>query len=380
MNKVINQVRTINIISKILDPTMHKKRLYSIGNAVFGALYADRLMISKIGRSLSNLRGSSPKHSIKAVDRLIGNPKFNLQNCFQFYTPWIVAKRRKIVVTLDWTEFCYTGHQTLSINLLTKHGRATPLLWKSYEDSELKNNMVRFEMALLAKLKSLVPATTNVIVLADRGFSNTTFFRFIERELCWHYIIRVKSNMYVYDKSGNVKKASEWVPRNGRILALENAMLTRKTRAKIGMMVFVKKRGMKEAWHLATTLQNRKGEAVNLYHRRFTCEENFRDLKDDKFGSGFRETLVTSKSRKDRLILIHALSVILLTILGSVGEKLGYDRQLRANTATLRTHSLYRQGREYVKGIMDAYYIRFKRKFTQVINNHKHSKIRFGII
>lgn len=373
MNKLINLRRSINIISKIFNPNMHKKRVKAIGRAVFGALHADRLMISKIGRSLAHLTGSSPKHTIKAVDKLMGNEKFDLPECFQFYVPWLVAHRPKMIVTLDWTEFCYTGHQTLSVNLVTKHGRATPLLWKSYEDTEIKGNRVRFEKSILKELKSYVPSLTKVIVLADRGFSNTSFFKFIAGELGWDYVIRIKNNMHVYAKDGILKYASDWVPKNGRILELADALVTEKTQTKVGAMVFVKKRGMKDAWHIATTLKYRKDYVVSLYSRRFTCEENFRDLKDDRFGSGLKETIVTTTARRDRLIMIHALTVIMLTLLGSVGEKMGYDRHLRANTSKQRTHSLYRQGKEYIKGVMDVYVPEFKRMFIQLVENHRHS-------
>jgi len=380
MNKVINLSKTINIISKLVNPKMHKKRIGAIGRAVFGALYADRLMISKIGRSLAHLKKTSPKHTIKAIDKLIGNEKFDVSDCFQFCGPWLIAHRPKIIVTLDWTEFCYTGHQTLSVNLVTRHGRATPLLWKSYDDTEIRGRRVRFEKALLSQLKTIVPSSTKVIVLADRGFSNTSFFKFIEGELGWDYVIRIKNNMYVYAKDDTVKYASEWVPKNGRILELNNALVTNKTKTQVGSMVFVKKRGMKDAWHIATSIKYRKDYVVKLYNRRFTCEENFRDLKDDRFGSGFKETIVTTKARRDRLIMIHALTVIILTLLGSVGERLGYDRQLRANTVKQRTHSLYRQGKEYIKGVMDVYVFDFKRLFSQLVIKHKHSTVKLNVI
>ena len=376
MNKIINLKETINIISKIFNPKMHKKRKGAIGRIVFGALHAERLMISRIGRCLAHLEGTtSPKYAIKAVDKLIGNEKFDIAECFQFYVPWLVAHRPKMIVTLDWTEFCYTGHQTLSVNLVTKHGRATPLLWKSYDDEEIRGRRVRFEKAILSQLKAVVPSSTKVIVLADRGFSNTSFFKFIQEDLGWDYVIRIKNNMYVYAKDGTVKYASDWVPKNGRILELNDALVTQSSKTKVGSMIFVKKRGMKDSWHIATTLKYRKDYVVNLYNRRFTCEENFRDLKDDRFGSGFKETIVTTKARRDRLIMVHALTVIILTVLGTVGEKLKYDRKLRANTVKHRTHSLYRQGKEYIKGVMDVYVTRFKRLFSQLIKNHRHSEV-----
>ncbi len=48
--------------------------------------------------------------------------------------------------------------------------------------------------------------------------------------------------------------------------------------------------------------------------------------------------------RRDRLLLIGAMAMTLLTQLGAAGESLGMDRMLKANTAKKRTHSLFRQG------------------------------------
>ena len=53
---------------------------------------------------------------------------------------------------------------------------------------------------------------------------------------------------------------------------------------------------------------------------------------------------VKSPERRDRLWLINAFAVVLLTLLGAAGEALGYDRMLKTNTAKRRAHSLFRQG------------------------------------
>ena len=53
---------------------------------------------------------------------------------------------------------------------------------------------------------------------------------------------------------------------------------------------------------------------------------------------------VNSPERRDRLWLINAFAVVLLTLLGAAGEALGYDRMLKTNTAKRRVHSLFRQG------------------------------------
>ena len=53
---------------------------------------------------------------------------------------------------------------------------------------------------------------------------------------------------------------------------------------------------------------------------------------------------VPRPDRRDRLLLFSALAIAVLSVLGAAGERIGYDRWLKANTVKRRTHSLFRQG------------------------------------
>ena len=53
---------------------------------------------------------------------------------------------------------------------------------------------------------------------------------------------------------------------------------------------------------------------------------------------------IDDPQRRDRLLLLNAFAILLLTLLGAAGESLGMDRQLRTSTAKRRVHSLFRQG------------------------------------
>jgi len=83
---------------------------------------------------------------------------------------------------------------------------------------------------------------------------------------------------------------------------------------------------------------------VNHYAKRWTIEPNCRDSKDLRFGMGLSATRIAEPTRRDRLLLINAFAVVLLTMLGAAGESLGMDRLLKSNTSKIRTHSLFRQG------------------------------------
>ena len=90
---------------------------------------------------------------------------------------------------------------------------------------------------------------------------------------------------------------------------------------------------------------------MKRYARRFTIEETFRDTKDPRYGLGLSATHVHDVRRRDRLLLICAMAMTLLTLLGAAGESLGMDRMLKANTVKTRTHSLFRQGCHYYASI-----------------------------
>jgi hypothetical protein len=78
--------------------------------------------------------------------------------------------------------------------------------------------------------------------------------------------------------------------------------------------------------------------------RGWGIEPSFRDSKDLRFGMGLSKTHIRNTDRRDRLLLLNAFAIFLMTMLGAAGEALGLDRYLKANTVKYRTHSLFRQG------------------------------------
>ena len=57
---------------------------------------------------------------------------------------------------------------------------------------------------------------------------------------------------------------------------------------------------------------------VNLYAKRWEIEGGFRDAKDLRFSMGLGSMHVRTPDRRDRLWLINAFAVVLLTLLGAV--------------------------------------------------------------
>jgi len=107
----------------------------------------------------------------------------------------------------------------------------------------------------------------------------------------------------------------------------------------------VQDKEMKQAWCLAASSADATSEALkSLYGKRWGIECGLRDAKDPRFGMGMGSIHISTPERRDRLWLLNAFAMPLLTLLGQAGEALGYDRYLKSNTTKRRTHSPFRQG------------------------------------
>jgi hypothetical protein len=228
---------------------------------------------------------------------------------------------------------------TLVLSLVTGHGRATPLIWLSVEKSELKERRNEYERRCVSRLAETVPAGVKVTILADRGFGDQKLYAFLS-ELKFEYVIRFRANIYVTNAKGEQRHAGDWVGKGGRAKTLRGGMVT-EDNYPVATVVCVQEKGMKDIWCLAASDPRAKAKKlIKYYGKRWGCETNFRDTKDIRFGMGLGSLHIKSTERRDRLLLINAFAILLLTLLGAAGESLGMDRLLKANTVTTNSFTL----------------------------------------
>jgi hypothetical protein len=336
--------RVKQVLSGVLGHDLHAKRVASLSDATVGVLHSASLAVCAIGQGLAAARALNPKHATKQVDRLLSNPKINVDDILARWVPYIVGARRSIVVALDWTDFDADHQSTIMLSLITDHGRATPLVWLTVDKRTLKDNRSLYEHRVLVRLAELLPADIKVCVVADRGFGDQKLYRVLTEELCFDYVIRFRGNIAVTAATGETRTATAWVRSGGRARVLRGAAVTA-DRYPVGTVVCAQHPGMKQAWCLAASSTDATAKhLIGYYGRRWGIECGLRDTKDLRFGMGMGVMHVKSPERRDRLWLINAFAVVLLTLLGAAGEALGYDRMLKTNTAKRRVHSLFRQG------------------------------------
>ncbi len=372
-----------DFIDDIFGQDMHAKRVESLSCATLGALQACSLGVRLIGQGLAQAHELKQKHCIKQVDRLFSNPKLDVWDLFSDWVPYVLGERREIVVAMDWTEFDSDGHSTIMLSLITGQGRATPLIWRSVNKHLLKGERNGHEDAVLERLKETLPEECRVTVLADRGFCDTKLYLHLKEDLGFDYVIRFRDNILVEDSKGQAQTALKWVEKDGRLRTLQKVRVTGE-RVEVPRAIFVRQREMKEAWCLVSSREDWKGqEIVSWYGRRWGIESRFRDIKSYRFGMGMAEIHTKSCERRDRLFLVSALAIALLTFLGMAGEAIGLEKTIKANTVKRRTYSLFTQGTIYyglLPGMKEKEANAMIAKFHELLSQQRVFRKILGII
>jgi hypothetical protein len=181
---------THNFIEALFAEDMHAKRVYSLANATLGVMTSASLAVSTIGHGLALARKGLSKHAIKQVDRLLSNPAIDVKELFARWVPYVLGARESIEVAMDRTDFDADNQATMMLSLITKHGRATPLIWLSVD----KDTPIWLAEAL--------PAAVKVLIVADRGFGDHELYRVLTEELKFDYLIRFRGNIKVTTADG----------------------------------------------------------------------------------------------------------------------------------------------------------------------------------
>lgn len=368
----LDRIHTQNLVEALFEGDLHARRVLSLANGVTGVLRAAVLSVHAIGEGYAEVARTKPRFGVKQVDRFLSNTAIDVARLTPSWAKFVIGARKELVIALDWTDFEKDDHTTLCAYVVTSHGRATPLTWKTVKKSTLAGRRNDYEYEVIERLHDAIPRDIDVILLADRAFGDQKLYALLS-SLGWDYVIRFRGVILVEDAAGTQKPAQEWLPRTGRATMLKDVRVTN-DRAPVPAVVVVHQTKMREPWCLATSLAERKAtEIVALYSKRFTIEETFRDAKDLRFGMGLSATHIRDAGRRDRLLLLAAIAHALLTLLGAASEKTGMDAYLKVNTAKKRTHSLFRQGAYWYGAIpemRDDWLANLMKAFDEIVSEH----------
>src|SRR5271169_6151495 len=175
--------RTHQFLSVLFADDLHAKRVDSLADATLGVISSASLAVNTIGQGLALARGRVTKHAIKQVDRLLSNPGIEVDELLKRWVRYTVGQRPSIVIAMDWTDFDADNQATIMLSLVSKHGRATPLVWLTVDKATLKNHRNAYEYRVLVLLAEALPADVKVLIVADRGFGDQKLYQVLTEEL-----------------------------------------------------------------------------------------------------------------------------------------------------------------------------------------------------
>jgi len=267
--------------------------------------------LAELGRALSYQNSVATKHCIKRVDRFIGNHRIEPIEAMRGVVQWLARPRKRLLVSIDWLNIRNFHCLVLAARL---HGRAVPLLWAVYRYEDFYRSQNNLEYGLLRVFRTMVPESTKIVILADRGFGRAEMARQCQK-LKFNYIIRVEPKVYIkaHGFAGNLTSLPI---RPAQQMILHN-VLYRKQKPVTQDIAIVWRAGESEPWFLMTNLERiRHNKLTAVFGRRMSIEEYFRDEMNKRNGFALRLTMIKSSERLSRFLLILALAYILLVTVG----------------------------------------------------------------
>jgi len=211
------------------------------------------------------------------------------------------------------------GRFTVVCLSLIYRGRALPVGWVVCASGSATVALARYQR-LLAQVAECIPATSQVILLADRGFMDVQLMR-IMRQLGWHFRIRIKSSVYIHRATQGKKKVKALMPAPGGARFFSHVWLTEQQYGPLHLaLAYVQTQDGYEKWAIISD------EPVGLhtfdeYGLRFDIEEGFLDFKSAGFQ--LESSQLEDSESLSRLLLILATASLYLVSTGTAVVEMG---------------------------------------------------------
>ncbi len=344
-------------IHKFLSSVIHKSRiklLVCVLNAVFKT---KQLTLTALGRALD--LPIQERSGIRKLDRFLSNKFFQNKNIciYQRIINLVVGTKVRPIIIVDWTKLPNSKSHAIRAAVATE-GRAITI----YEEMhpKINENNTKIQSCFLSTLKQLLPSECRPIIVTDAGFRGPWFRDVLK--LNWDYVGRVLHSNTCYNDGNKIRKCTSLYkfattsPKHlGKMIlnnrdGLETSFYLIKQKPK-GRKHYLQDGNIStdrdsryyatsnsKPWLLVSSLKGifAAKKVTDIYKRRMTIEENFRDMKSAKYGFGLRENKTIRAERLAVWILLSSLASFIAWIIGSIAERLNLHYQFQANSIKKR--------------------------------------------
>lgn len=338
--------------SNTLDPRITK----SLFSAASSLIHGSALTLTAMGRNVASLSNQSEKHGIKRVDRLLGNKRLHTKRHLYYQQiARLFITDDKTLIHVDWSTV-YNYDFVMLRAAISIGGRAVTIYEEVHPQEKHGNHQVH--QVFIDNLKNILPEGVKPIICTDAGFK-IPWFKEIEAQ-GWFWLARTRGTVkcqlqgdktwsYVSkchklalsiasELKGVVLSKSHQFSCRGVLFRGKNKQRHKVNRKGITTLCANNKKyskSAKEPWFLVTNLPQgtfKANQLVNLYKRRMSIEESFRDCKNEYYGLGLSRSLSRSVERLQVILLLSMMVQFYLYCIGKAAETAGYHRNFQANT------------------------------------------------
>jgi hypothetical protein len=378
-------------------PKVHKVRLDAIISTVSSLLHKGKLTLTALGQNMDGK--AMVKHKIKRVDRLLGNKNIIAEKFYIYkeLSGKLFKYLSEAIIIVDWSGCCSQQRWILQASL-AMNGRSIPIYKEIHPLMHLSN--VNIEKNFLSKLNDIIPKNVKIVIVTDAGFKSP-WFKSVN-QLGWDFVGRIRSRTQ-FSFDGNLwHKATDFNDiKNEMPIFLGNAVLG-KTKILMSTNIYAYKsrqkgrkwkrkkylsnaypdrqqkqsKSHKESWVLATSLKHGHTLAkrvVNIYRARMQVEQNFRDMKNQRWGFGLRDSKTENSNRLEILLLISFIATMVLWLVAIVAESKKLHHSFQVNTERgRRVLSLFSLGWQIIRhGLNGRCRMRLETAYREIGLCHK---------
>jgi Transposase DDE domain len=369
-----NKVITMHVevfIHNFLSSVIHKSRIKVLVCVLNALIKTKRLSLTSLGRAID--LPIQERSGIRKIDRFLSNKFFQNNNIciYQKIIDVVIGAKTRPLIVIDWTKLPNSNSHALRAGLAAE-GRAVTI-YEEVHPKKLENN-AKVQRSFLKKLKQLLPSSCRPIVITDAGFRGPWFRDILK--LNWDYVGRVLHSITCYSdgkifrECGSLYKLATTSPKylGDMILNKHNGIKTSfyliKQKTK-GRKHYLKNGGVStkkdsrdyakvnsNPWLLVSSLKGTftAKKVIEIYKRRMTIEESFRDMKSSQYGFGLRKNKTIRVERFSVWLLLSSLASFIAWIVGCIAEKSKLHYQFQANTTKAkRVLSLFYLGCQVIK-------------------------------
>jgi len=279
---------------------------------------------------------------VNRVRRFLDNPHVNVEEWYRPVAHWLLTflAGQPIRLVIDGTKVGL-GHHLLMVGVLY-HSRTLPLAWSMHRGSRGCTTATQ-QIALLDRVRSILPPNSSVSLLGDAEFGSVPLFEWLGQQ-GWAFVIRSKGCHMVHWPGQPWVKLNALALRPGETRLIGWVCFTAK-HAMAGLwLVLHWAEGEEEPWYLLSPQAMSAHQMISTYRRRMWIEEMFGDCK----GHGFdlETTHLRDPKRISRLVWGVCMAFVWLITAGSWVVKRGYRRLVDCKSR--RDKSYFRIGWDWV--------------------------------